>query len=92
MVLEPSQINVRRPRLAEALIRTKVEDYLKDPVNTRNKQLWQPFSQLDPIIQQQFLQVLLTIRPINLSLLNTYDLSKLSPRQYHSQRLRLLGR
>lgn len=40
MILEPTSLNIQRPKLPEAMMKGHVEKYLCDPRNTKNRQLF----------------------------------------------------
>lgn len=71
LILEPTSLNISRPRLPESLIRTKVEDYLTDRTSVKNVQLKAMFTGCKKEDQLVLSDQLMQIRPINTSLCNT---------------------
>lgn len=71
LILEPTSLNISRPRLPEALIRSRVEAYLTDITNVRNRQLSTMFMGCQKPDQLQLAEELIKIRPINTSLLHS---------------------
>ncbi|APG78705.1 RNA-dependent RNA polymerase [Hubei rhabdo-like virus 6] len=71
LVLDPTSINIDRPKLPEALVKDKVEEYLLDPSNVRNQQLRLMFSCSKKEDQLALAKELLNIRPLNLALIHS---------------------
>ncbi|APL97667.1 putative RNA-dependent RNA polymerase [Pteromalus puparum negative-strand RNA virus 1] len=71
LVLEPTALNISRPKLPEALIRTRVEEYLTNPAAVKNNQLKRMFDASQKTDQLRLAQELLKIRPINTSLVHS---------------------
>jgi hypothetical protein len=70
MILSPTTLNIRRPPVAESLLRKMVTDFLTTPGRMNNLQLKEFFSLINPIAQSTAAQNLLKIRPIHLTLLH----------------------
>nr|UVF62181.1 MAG: RNA-dependent RNA polymerase [Bat faecal associated arto-like virus 1] len=71
LILEPTALNISRPRLPEALIRDKVESFLTNPSAVNNTQLKLMFQASQKEDQLRLAQELLKIRPVNTSLIHS---------------------
>nr|UVF62186.1 MAG: RNA-dependent RNA polymerase [Bat faecal associated arto-like virus 4] len=71
LILEPTSINISRPRLPEALIREKVEQFLIDPAHVANQQLHTMFKNCQRRDQIQLGEELMKIRPINTAVMHS---------------------
>ncbi|UVF62185.1 MAG: RNA-dependent RNA polymerase [Bat faecal associated arto-like virus 2] len=71
LILEPTALNISRPRLPEALVRDKVEEFLTNPTAVSNQQLKLMFLASQKPDQLKLAQELLKIRPINTSLVHS---------------------
>ncbi|KAI4481597.1 hypothetical protein M0802_013907 [Mischocyttarus mexicanus] len=71
LVLEPSSLNISRPKLPEALVRSRVEEFLLESKSIRNHQLKKMFTSCQLDDQLKLAQELLQIRPINTALIHS---------------------
>jgi len=71
LILDPTALNIDRPKLPEAVIRDKVEHYLMSPPNVNNVQLKNMFNACQKEDQVKLAVELLKIRPLNTALLHS---------------------
>lgn len=71
MILDPGSLNIKRPAAPEAVIRSQVEEFLRDPSNVKNNKLSNLFTALNPVVQENFARELLKIKPVHLTLLHS---------------------
>jgi len=71
LILDPTALNIDRPKLPEAVIRDKVENYLMSPPNVVNIQLRNMFNACQKEDQIKLAIELLKIKPLNTALLHS---------------------